>query len=195
MVPDCAMVLHEPGPLVAFTHRMKSMRHRSFPGGPTLNIPLFNALHGVNDQNPGSEEGDLNAMECNVMPATGKPATPPNAPEPDTAAAPAGSTPDAMAFAARGMTAAATLGQITQKGFAELAALQAETAGAAQVEIAVLVAQAFAANDPLAKMALPQRCADAAMRHWMAHAERSGRMGQDILSRAVAAAFAPNTKS
>ncbi len=129
------------------------------------------------------------------MRAKGDPATTPTATEPGSAAANTASGADAMALAARGMNAAAALGQITQEGFAELAALQAETAGAAQSEITVLVAQAFASSDPLAKMALPQRCADAAMRHWMAHAERSGRMGQDILSRAAAAAFAPLTNS
>lgn len=102
-----------------------------------------------------------------------------------------GNIPDGMAGAARAMTGAATLGQITQDGFAKLVALQAETAGAAQVEIAVLVAQAFAANDPIARMALPQRCVDAAMRHWLAHAERSGRMGQDIFNRAAAAVLPP----
>ena len=105
------------------------------------------------------------------------------------------SSPDALVLSARGMNTAAEIGQITQHGFAELAMLHSETAAAVQTEIFGLVAEAFANGDPIARMALPQRCADAAMRHWMAHAERSGRMGQDILSRAVATAFAPQDKT
>ena len=111
----------------------------------------------------------------------------------DTASEQTFNSPDAMAHAARGMTTAAVIGQITQQGFAEMAVLQAETANAVHTEIFGLVAQAFAANDPFDRMALPQRCADAAMRLWMAHSERSGRLGQDILSRAVAASTASST--
>ena len=58
------------------------------------------------------------------------------------------------------------------------------------MEISGLVAEAYAANDPMARMALPQRCADAAMRHWMEHAERSSKMGQAILARALSVALA-----
>ena len=123
------------------------------------------------------------------------PAVTPNRADPGTAPASPPNSQDALVLSARGMNTAAEIGQITQHGFAELARLHSETAAAVQAEIFGLVAEAFANGDPMTRMALPQRCADAALRHWTAHADRSGRLGQDILSRAVATAFAPQDKT